>query len=142
MRLSDIKALTWDKIQGDKIHFRQEKTGGVEYVPLSTTAKDILLEMGDPKCEKVDKVFNLKSIQHRGDYLRAWAKSAGINKQLSYHSSRHTFATLLLTKGVDLYTVSKLLGHEDIKTTLIYAKIIDKVKDNAVDMLPVTKVVW
>ena len=49
---------------------------------------------------------------------------------------RHTFATLGLTFGIDLYTVSKLLGHKDIKTTTIYAKIIDKVKNEAVTKLP------
>jgi site-specific recombinase XerD len=63
--------------------------------------------------------------------------NAGITKPITFHSSRHTFATLLLTKGVDLYTVSKLLGHQDIATTLVYAKVIDKVKDGAVEMLPI-----
>ena len=68
--------------------------------------------------------------------LRAWAREAGIDKHLTFHVSRHTFATLALTHDVDLYTVSKLLGHKDISTTQIYAKIIDKKKQEAVNRLP------
>ena len=52
--------------------------------------------------------------------LQSWAKSAGITKQVSFHTARHTFATLALTSGGDLYTVSKLLGHKDISTTHYY----------------------
>ena len=50
-----------------------------------------------------------------------------------FHQSRHTFATLMLTLDVDLYTTSKLLGHKNIATTQIYAKIIDQKKDDAVN---------
>lgn len=142
LRLSDVEQLTWGKIQGNQIHFRQEKTDGFEYLPLSKTAKDILystLEEGEePSPSKL--VFKLEGRAHRGRYITQWMKNAGIDKQLTFHSSRHTFATLLLTKGVDLYTVSKLLGHQDIQTTLIYAKIIDQVKDNAVSALPIFEV--
>lgn len=139
LRLSDVEQLTWDKIQGNQIHFRQEKTEGFEYLPLSKTAKDIinstLAEGEEPVGSKL--IFQLEGRAHRGRYITQWMKNAGIEKPITFHSSRHTFATLLLTKGVDLYTVSKLLGHQDIQTTLIYAKIIDKVKDNAIEALPV-----
>ena len=67
--------------------------------------------------------------------LKLWAKRAGIEKNVTLHTARHTCATLLLSKGVDLYTVSKILGHSEISTTQIYAKIIDKTKENAVDKL-------
>lgn len=133
LRLSDVLALTWDKVQGKTLHFRQQKTGGFEYLPLSETAINILKAI--PKTED-NKVFHLSANSRRSEYIYQWAKDSGVNKKITFHSSRHTFATLLLTKGVDLYTVSKLLGHQDIATTLIYAKIIDKVKDNAVDSLP------
>ena len=62
---------------------------------------------------------------------------AGITKHITWHSGRHTFATLALTHDIDLYTVSKLLGHKEIKTTQIYAKLVDKKKDEAVDKLPI-----
>ena len=68
--------------------------------------------------------------------LKDWVKSSGIKKRITFHTSRHTNATLLLSLGVDLYTVSKLLGHTQIKTTQIYAKIVDKKKDDAVNMIP------
>lgn len=52
-----------------------------------------------------------------------------------FHTARHTFATMMLTLGADLYTVCKLLGHTDVKTTQIYAKIINKKKDDAIGLI-------
>ena len=69
-------------------------------------------------------------------YLDEWAKAAGIDKHVTYHVSRHTHATMLLTYGADIYTVSKLLGHTRVQTTEIYAKIIDEKKQKAVDLIP------
>lgn len=83
-----------------------------------------------------DKVFDLKSHQVTTKYLKRWVKDTGINKKITFHCARHTFATLCLTHDIDLYTVSKLLGHRDIKSTQIYAKLIDKKKDEAIDKLP------
>ena len=68
--------------------------------------------------------------------LKIWAKDAGITKNLTFHVSRHTFATLSITYGAELYTVSKLLGHADIKTTQIYADVINEKKRNAVNSIP------
>ena len=71
--------------------------------------------------------------------LKRWAKAAGIDKtKLHFHSGRHTFATNVLESSAegDLYTVSKLLGHKDIKSTQIYAKVRDKRKHDAVKALP------
>jgi site-specific recombinase XerD len=62
---------------------------------------------------------------------------AGINKSITFHSARHTFAVTLITHNVDIFTVSKLLGHRNLKTTQIYAKVIDKRKAEAVAQLPV-----
>ena len=67
--------------------------------------------------------------------IKQWVKEAGITKHVTYHVSRHTFATMLLTLGADLYTVCKLLGHTDVKTTQIYAKIINKKKDDAIGLI-------
>ena len=62
-------------------------------------------------------------------------ESAGINKKVTFHVSRHTFATMMLTLGADLYTVSKLLGHTSVKTTQIYAKIVNKKRDDAIGLI-------
>lgn len=59
----------------------------------------------------------------------------GITKQISFHTARHTFATMMLSLGADIYTTSKLLGHSRISTTEIYAKIIDKKKDEAMNLI-------
>ena len=63
------------------------------------------------------------------------AKNAGIEKHVTFHVSRHSYATMMLTIGVDIYTVSKLLGHKNVATTQIYAKIIDQKKIDAVNMM-------
>ena len=63
-------------------------------------------------------------------------EKAGIKKKITFHTSRHTFATMLLTLGADLYTVSKLLGHSSIKTTQIYAEVVDQKKQDAVALIP------
>jgi len=67
--------------------------------------------------------------------LKKWIAEAGITKPITFHLARHTFATMLLTLGADIYTVSKLLGHTNIKTTQIYAKIVNKKKDDAVSLV-------
>ena len=62
-----------------------------------------------------------------------WAVRAGITKDITFHSGRHTFAVLMLDLGAEIYTLQKLLGHKEIQTTQIYAKILDKKKQEAVD---------
>lgn len=66
--------------------------------------------------------------------LRDWATDAGIEKTFSFHVARHTFATLALTAGVDIYTTSQLLGHANIRHTQRYAQIINSKKDHAVSL--------
>lgn len=67
--------------------------------------------------------------------LAKWTKAAGITKKITYHTSRHTFATMMLTLGADLYTTCKLLGHANVKTTQLYAKIVDSKKVEAVNLV-------
>jgi integrase len=68
--------------------------------------------------------------------LCRWAIAAGVPKKITFHSSRHTHATLLLSHGVDIYTVSKLLGHKHIVSTERYIHITDKTKVEAIQKLP------
>ena len=83
-----------------------------------------------------DAVFKLGAQQTIDKAIRRWVKRAGIGKKISFHNARHSFATLALTNGVDIYTVSKLLGHKSLETTEIYARVIDEKKRQAVGMLP------
>lgn len=138
LRISDIRKLTFDRIQQGFLHFRQQKTDGVERMKLHEIALNILAEQKQfrEKSED-DQVFLLPLDSGTlNKVVRNWTKSAGIKKQITFHCARHTFATLCLTYDVDIYTVSKLLGHKDLKTTQIYAKLIDKKKDEAIEKLP------
>jgi integrase len=111
-----------------------KKTTTPIYLPLSKQAMKWLPERGDASGNEL--VFgDLPNRGRIGVHLGKWAKDAGITKSMSYHTSRHTFATMMLTLGVDLYTVSKLLGHTKVETTQIYAKIINKKKDDAVSLI-------
>ena len=136
LRLSDVRALQWKKIIEDNgnIHMelRQKKTGRMLYLPLNKQAQAYLPHT---KRSAEDYVFSLPCTSTIDLQLKKWAKNAGINKKLTYHMSRHTFATMELTMGADLYTTSQLLGHADVETTQVYAKIIDAKKEAAVLLL-------
>lgn len=81
------------------------------------------------------QVFILPCQDHVNTALQKWCASAGIKKKITFHCARHTFACLLIELGEDLYTVSKLLGHRNITTTQIYAKVVDKKRRNAIKKL-------
>lgn len=134
LRLSDIERLEWENIrdngEGLQVEARMIKTGRLVYVPLSANAIAQLPE------RKEGKVFDLPWRDAIGDNLKSWVKAAGITKRITFHCSRHTYATLLLTYGADIYTVSSLLGHASIAATQIYAKIIDEKRRKAVDLIP------
>ena len=129
LRHSDIEKLTWGEITDDKenprIEYRQKKTKGLSYQPISQQALELCGERQSPET----LVFpNLQKSVHIGISIKAWAKRAGIKKHITFHCFRHTYATLQLSGGTDIYTVSKMLGHSDIKTTQIYAKVVDETK--------------
>lgn len=137
LRWSDIKKMTWREVQhsnqeGYFLKFKQQKTQSEEVLPISKQAFNLL---GEPK-EPDQKVFNgLISQSRLTDKLSYWVLKAGINKKITFHCFRHTFATLQLSHGTDIYTVSKMLGHKDLQTTQIYAKIIDKAKSEAANRI-------
>ena len=137
LRFSDIKNLVWGEIHhsvenGYSIQFTQQKTKGVEVLPISEQAYSLL---GEPK-EPTTKVFEgLTYSAYENKHLYQWIGAAGITKDITFHCFRHTFATLQLSKGTDIYTVSKMLGHRELKTTQIYAKIIDQTKRDAADKI-------
>lgn len=138
LRWSDINKLIWQEIQhsnnqGWSIRFRQQKTQGVETLPIPEQAIKLL----DEKGENEERVFKgLKYSAWHNIKLQQWIMKAGISKTITFHCARHTYATLQLTLGTDIYTVSKLLGHRELKTTQVYAKIIDKKKIDAANIIP------
>ena len=137
LRYGDVVRLKWEDIKNDRIDIIQQKTKGVEYLPLNETSKNLLkTEKGNIIPLPTNYVFSIPKKVHTNVILKVWGKNAGIKKHLTYHVSRHTFATMSLTLGVDLYTVSKLLGHKQISATQVYAKIIDKKKEEAINSLP------
>ena len=132
LRHSDIQKLTWNEISIEndqaKINFTQKKTKGVEYMPMSKQALQLCGEAGLPN-ELVFK--NLTNAAWISRPLKKWIESAGITKKITFHNFRHTFATLQLSSGTDIYTVSKMLGHTNVKTTQVYAKVVDETKNKA-----------
>lgn len=133
LRWSDIHKLLWLEIQhsneyGWYIRFMQQKTKGMETLPISDQARELLGDKG----ELFETVFkDLIYSDENNKKLRQWIAKAGITKYLTFHCARHTYATLQLSLKTSLPTVSNLLGHKDIRTTQIYAKIIDETKREA-----------
>lgn len=131
MRWSDIVKLRWSEIQHTKdsgyfIRFSQQKTKTQETLPITEEA---YLELGDSNSDGNELVFKgLKYSAHNNNLIARWVLRAGINKKITFHSFRHTNATLLLSAGEDIYTVSKMLGHQHLKTTEIYGKVINSRK--------------
>ena len=138
LRFSDVRALTWGQILADNdgkqvIKYTQQKTNKPEYLQLSGEALKFLPEKNSAKDS--DIIFPLAKNGYMNETLKCWILAAGITKRVTFHVGRHTNATLLLSLGVPIETVSKILGHSDIQTTQIYAKVIDKNKRDAVDKL-------
>lgn len=137
LRFSDIQKMVWGELeyiegQGYFLNFNQKKTNGIEYYPISEQAVSLLNEKGEPTA----KVFEgLEYSAYHNKHLFQWIGAAGITKNITFHCFRHTFATLQLFNGTDIYTVSKMLGHKDLKTTQVYAKIVDEAKRTAANKI-------
>ena len=109
-----------------------QKTQKLLNVPLSKEALDCLY----PKDDADEPIFTLPAgASNIERNLTKWMQNAKITKHITYHCSRHTAATLLLTLGADLYTVSKILGHRSIRMTEVYAKIVDKKKIETMNLV-------
>ena len=142
IRHCDIQKLKWSEVEmfngGYRLNFTQQKTKGVEYMPIS------------------EQAYNLCGEQQEGEFLvfaglpdpswinrpvKKWVEAAGISKHITFHCFRHSYATLQLAGGTDIYTVSKMLGHTNVRTTQVYAKVVDEKKEKAtetikLDLLP------
>lgn len=129
LRYSDIENLKWENVihdihQGHYITLNTKKTNTKDNLPIPQQAYS-LLKMEGTNSGQIFKDLNYSKIQSP---LKKWIKDAGINKDITFHNFRHTYATLQLANGTEIYTVSKLLGHKNISTTQIYAKVIDSKK--------------
>ncbi|MGF0025445.1 tyrosine-type recombinase/integrase [Parabacteroides merdae] len=134
LRYSDVKSLLWSDLREDNnggiiLRLRVIKTKRYEDFPVS---REALKWLPEKTGSDENLIFTLSKNDNSNRKLKNWCASAGIKKKISFHCSRHTAATLNLSLGVPIETVSKLLGHTKISTTQIYAKIIDKNKKDAV----------
>lgn len=137
LRRSDVLRITWGDVyeQGEftRLIFKQKKTKGQEYLDITQEARVLMGERGKP----TDHPFsNIHSPTCTNKAIQEWVLRAGIDKKITFHCARHTFATMMLDIGTDLYVVSKLLGHREIGTTQIYARVMDKNKQAAVAAIP------
>lgn len=145
LRHCDIQKLTWNEIKkednGYHLDFTQQKTKGVEYMPVSEQAVQLCGAPGKLN----ELVFpGLPDPSWISKPLKRWVESAGITRKITFHCFRHTYATLQLAGGTDIYTVSKMLGHTNVRTTQIYAKVVDEKKEKAantiqIDLKPINK---
>jgi len=132
LRFVDIEDLKHQHIKGDKLIKRQQKTGKQVTIDLNEMALKILGNTQDPN----KQVFTLPTFTSCMRTLKNWAKKAGINKNLTWHSARHSFATILLMNQANIKTVSDLLGHSRLDHTEKYTHIVDELKKKAVNSLP------
>lgn len=143
LRWSDIHKLVWSEIReegidenGNEIYriiFIQKKTDGLEYLYISKQARELL---GNREGNLIRVFKGLRYSSTFNNELLRWIMRAGITKKITFHSARHTNAVLLLSNGADIYTVQKRLGHKEIRTTEIYAKIIDSKMKEAANIIP------
>ncbi len=137
LRISDIRVLAWesiiDKDSGEAVlDYVIKKTGQRHILPIGIQARGILGE------RSTGTVFcGLPNASGICAMLARWTRRAGIEKHITFHCFRHTFATLQLSQGTSIMTVSAMLAHSDIKTTQIYAKVLDESKARAANRVVV-----
>lgn len=136
LRYSDVQGLRWKDVKRSGKHllleFHQQKTDTYERLPLCAEAEALLRSQK----RSGEYVFEEETNQKVNVVLKRWCKEARIKKPVSFHSARHTFCVLLLTKDVPIYTVQQLMCHSDIATTKIYADLLNKTKAKALRKLP------
>lgn len=142
MSYADVKKLKRDEIvigvDGEQwIFTSRQKTDTSSRIPLLKIPSEIIKKYSNhPQCESLNLLLPVLSNQKMNAYLKEIADLCGLNKHLTFHLARHTFATTVtLSNGVPIETVSKMLGHLDLKTTQHYAKILDiKVSNDMVSL--------
>lgn len=146
LRYCDVKDLTFANVDFSNklLKFEQNKTKGHSassgvVIPLNDGILKLIGEPSDP--DKRDEViFPLPSYEMCLKALRRWVKRAGINKHISWHCARHSFAVNILNNGANIKTVASLLGHSGLKHTEKYTRAIDSLKQEAINSLPELKI--
>lgn len=138
LRYSDVSALTWRDIrQGDNGWIvsvkAMQKTGKQVVIPLNQSAISLLPDRNG--CKPSQKVFDMTCLSACDRCLKKMAAAAKVAKNISFHTSRHTFAVLALAAGGDIYTVGKLLGHTSINSTQVYADVVMETKVEAISRI-------
>lgn len=141
LRWSDVNKLMWKQItyekdKGYSLFVKQQKTKQNIIIPLTQQSIDLIGWKDEYKNSDKRVFIGLNYSSEMNIKICQWVLKAGITKHITFHCARHTHATLLLANGTDIYTVSKLLGHREVRTTQIYAKVMDESKRKAVDKLP------
>ncbi|EJW96480.1 tyrosine type site-specific recombinase [gut metagenome] len=140
LRISDILALRWEDIVdysagGKCVHIITQKTKAEDIIPISEEA----LELIGYKPEKKGLVFKGLMRSWTQAPMKEWIHSAGINKNITFHSYRRTFATLQAAAGTDIRTIQSMMAHKSITTTQRYMKVVDSNKREASKKITLTR---
>lgn len=136
LRLGDLRNLKWSQLRntgnGWRVDIVQGKTKRSNFIPISDQALELCGKYTSPD----EHIFpNLNQTAYFKQSLNKWLKDAGINRHMTFHCFRHTFATLQLESGTDIYTIKSMLGHTSVNTTQIYTHIVDPNLREAVEKL-------
>jgi integrase/recombinase XerD len=136
LRFVDIEDLKFKHVTNGLIKKPQQKTGREVVIDLNQTAIALIGDRRSPE----EPVFHLPSFTSCLKTINNWAKKAGIDKHITWHSARHSFATILLMNMTDIKTVQSLLGHSKLEHTQKYTHVINQLKAAAVNTLPAIKI--
>jgi integrase len=138
LRLSDIQKLKWKEVViengNGKLLFTQKKTKEVEYTPISNQALKLC---GTPSLPEKNVFEDLPNSSWISRPLKKWIKASGIQKNITFHCFRHSFAILQLANGTEIYTLSKMLGHTNVTTTQIYSRVSNNKKEIASEVIQI-----
>ncbi|WP_034256592.1 site-specific integrase [Adhaeribacter aquaticus] len=132
LRYCDIRDLRWSNIYNGTLKIKQLKTNKPVSINLNSTSLKLLGDRGKPE----ESIFKLPSHTGLSKSLKAWTKKAEIEKHITFHVARHSFATNLVIYETDISTVSSLLGHTSFKHTQKYVRAVEALKEQAVNRLP------
>lgn len=133
LRRSDLNKIIFKDIKEKHLYFRQKKTREIVRIKLNTIALGIIKKQ--KKIMKKNRIFSIPTGGRLSQRFKEWINFKSINQKITFHSGRHTFGTLLAAKGEGIYTIMKLMGHKNIKTTMKYVHLVDSRKDKAIDLL-------